>query len=118
MPATTFTVTDDHLRLLDRINIGYDDSTEFGAPEVDPKRPYGNSDVYGDIGEILGVQPDGEDDWGPEFSDAQRERFRRIHRDMETVLQILVRHRSIRAGVYRRSSPYGVDWAPAATKEG
>ena len=55
--AREFTVTDDHLKLLARTFIDYDGWTEFGAPEVDPKLPYGNSDVYDDIAEILGIAP-------------------------------------------------------------
>src|SRR5215510_593730 len=46
-----FTVTDDHLRLLRRAYVFWDE-TEFGAPGINAKRPYGNSDVYGDIVEI------------------------------------------------------------------
>lgn len=52
--GTTFTVTDDHLKLLRRASVGWSDC-EFGAPEIDPKRPYGNSNVLGDIAEILGL---------------------------------------------------------------
>jgi hypothetical protein len=39
---TRFTVTDDHLRLLRRACVSWDQA-EFGAPEVDCKRPYGSS---------------------------------------------------------------------------
>jgi hypothetical protein len=53
--VTEFTVTEDHLKLLRRAYIGWDDC-EFGAPGIDPKRPYGNSDVIGDIAEILGEE--------------------------------------------------------------
>ena len=42
--ATRFTVTDEHLRLLRRAYVSWDE-TEFGAPEIDCKRPYGNSDM-------------------------------------------------------------------------
>ena len=54
-----FTVTDEHLRLLRRAHVTWVDA-EFGAPEIDGKRPYGNSDVYSDIAEILGIP---EDEW-------------------------------------------------------
>jgi hypothetical protein len=64
-----FTVTDEHLRLLRRAYVGWDE-IEFGAPEINAKRPYGNSNVYGDIAEILGLvdgawQDDVEEDWPP-----------------------------------------------------
>jgi hypothetical protein len=42
--TTRFTVSDEHLRLLRRAYVSWDE-TEFGAPEIDCKRPYGNSDM-------------------------------------------------------------------------
>ena len=64
-----FTVTDEHLRLLRRAYVFWDE-TEFGAPGINAKRPYGNSDVYGDIAEILSLvdgewQDEVEEDWPP-----------------------------------------------------
>lgn len=44
------------------MHIGYDAWTEFGAPEVDPKRPYGNSNVYLYLAEILGIEPGVDED--------------------------------------------------------
>lgn len=102
-----FEVTQDHLKLLDRTFIGYDDWVEFGAPGVDPKRPYGNSDVYGDIAEIIGLPGEGEDG---EFSDPQRDFMLRLHKEMQHVLQILVRNRGIEVGTYKTSGSYNVDW--------
>ena len=32
------------------------DDCEFGAPAIDCKRPYGNSDVYNDIAKILEIK--------------------------------------------------------------
>jgi hypothetical protein len=46
MKTQTFKLTDEHLKLLRRFNVGWQDS-ESGAPEIDPKRPYGNSAVPG-----------------------------------------------------------------------
>ena len=108
----TFTVTEPHMKLLGRLYFGYDDYTEFGAPEVDPKRPYGNSDVYDDIAEILGLEV-GEDQWGyRRFADEQIDYMNEVHRQMETVLQILVRNarEGISPGIYATSSRYGMDW--------
>ena len=42
--SPSFTVTDEHLKLLRRANVDWDDC-EFGAPAIDCKRPYGNGDV-------------------------------------------------------------------------
>ena len=37
----------------------FSDSFEYGSPGLDGKRPFGNSDVEGDILEILGLKPEG-----------------------------------------------------------
>ena len=103
-----FTITEDHLKLLRSMYVGWDDC-EFGAPAIDCKRPYGNSDVLGDIREILGLPINEEDDWRDEGEDADE--LRRLHKDMQTVLQILVRStHGIYAGKYVKDTPYGVDW--------
>lgn len=105
-----FTVTEDHLKLLDRICFGYDDWTEFGAPEVDPKRPYGNSSVYEDIAEILSIEPEENDGYSyTTFSPAQKDYMLKVHKEMQFVLQILVNNRGITTGNYV-SNNYGLDW--------
>lgn len=49
------------------------DDCEYGAIGVDCKRPFGNSDVEGDILEILGVKPGGDDGDSKCWSSDQRE---------------------------------------------
>ena len=48
-----FELTEEHIKLLRQMCVSWDDC-EFGAPAIDCKRPYGNSDVYSDIAKILG----------------------------------------------------------------
>ncbi len=50
-----FILTDEHVKLLRQANVSWD-GCEFGAPGIDPKRPYGNGDVHSDIVEILGIE--------------------------------------------------------------
>ena len=71
--VTEFTVTEEHLKLLRRAYVGWD-PCEFGAPAIDCKRPYGNSDVISDIGEILGYErvhwdPDDDGDYNETIAD-------------------------------------------------
>ena len=43
------------------------DDCEYGAIGIDCKRPFGNSDVEGDILELIGATPKGDDgEWGSE----------------------------------------------------
>lgn len=107
---TDFTVTDEHLKLMKRAYVSWDD-TEFGAPEIDCKRPYGNSNVIEDIAEILGVP---EDQWsdgdGEALPDAEQA-FTKLHAETAIVLQIALNTGEFREGRYVREK-YG-DWRPA-----
>ncbi len=107
-----FEVRPEHMKLLTRIFFGYNDWTEFGAPEVDPKRPYGNSDVYGDLAELLGVEADGVDEYGDAvLSDETKAKLLRIHKEMPKVLGVLARNAAegISPGWYE-SPKYYNDW--------
>ncbi len=80
----TFKITKEHMALVEKIYIT-DNKCEFGAPTVDPKRPYGNSDVYGDIAKIFNIPSDNNGD----FTDAQIDRMTKYHKELTTVLQII-----------------------------
>ena len=69
--ASEFTVTEDHLKLLRHLCDGglyWDPGEGYGAPYFGPKKPYGNSDVPGDVARIVGA-PDS--DW-EEWEDGER----------------------------------------------
>lgn len=105
-----FIVTDDHIKLLQAMYIGWEDC-EYGAPAVDCKRPYGNSDVPHDIAEELGwpwPDEDNDDDYEERVQQLS-DRARQIHEEMQTALQILVRNLSIEPGVYEADA-YHVNW--------
>jgi hypothetical protein len=106
--VTYFTVTDDHLKLMRRAYVSWDDC-EFGAPAVDCKRPYGNSDVLADIAEILEVPDD-------QWKDADGEPFHaaealiRLHAETAVVLQIALSTGQFSTGRYVREK-FGT-WRP------
>lgn len=94
----TFEITENHLKLLKHMCVEWNDM-EFGAPSIDPKRPYGNSDVYEDISSILGLPtPDYDND--EDFTDEQVEYMDKIHEEMETVLQIGLKLGYFKQGIY------------------
>ena len=106
MGAHKFSVKADHIKLLKRMCVGWQDC-EFGAPEIDPKRPYGNSDVLSDIAFIVGLrETDHEED---EFSDAEAEHLTKLHKEMETVLQIVLCCNGAKLGEYT-SDEIGDTW--------
>ena len=109
MKHEKFAITDQHLKLLNRMWFSWE-TCEFGAPCVDPKRPYGNSEVFVDIAEIIGLpMPDREND--KEFTLAEIKLMDAIHREMETVLQIGVRVGYFKAGYYEFTD-CNQDWKP------
>ena len=102
-PGPEFKLTADHIKLLRRANVGWNDA-ETGAPEIDPKRPYGNSDVAGDVCEILGWRPEGcaGDDDGC-YTEEQRDRALALHRETETALQIILQMGEMTPGTFRQT---------------
>lgn len=94
-----FTVTDEHIKLLRAANVGWEDC-EFGAPSIDCKRPYGNSDVHADIAEILSITPIVSDDRGAKFSNEQTDRMDVLHKETKTALQIFLATGEMKAGRY------------------
>src|SRR3989304_4564435 len=76
-PTDGFTVTEEHIKLLKHMNVWWD-GTEHGAPGISPKRPYGNSDVYEDIADILGISRQDENN-DEDWSDEEIDRMDRIH---------------------------------------
>jgi hypothetical protein len=99
--STIFTLTEEHIKLLSRANVSWD-SCEFGAPAIDPKRPYGNSDVIDDIAEILCIEREtcphcGS---GEPFDEVDKQRLESLHRETETALQIILSTKSFIPGKY------------------
>lgn len=102
----TFTITEEHMKLARRMYVGWQ-NCEFGAPEIDPKRPYGNSDVHGDIAEIIGLKPS--DDEDEPFTPNEVDVMDRLHKGMQLVLQIGLSTGSFEAGTYE-GEEYGNKW--------
>ena len=95
---TSFTLTHEHVALLRRMYVGWQDC-EFGAPEIDPKRPYGNSSVAYDVAEILGLPREADGD----LDDAVRERCETLHFETGVALQIVLATGAFEIGEYGRT---------------
>ena len=127
MKTQRFELKEEHLKLLQRFAVGWQDC-EFGAPEIDPKRPYGNSDVYQDIVEILGLKKmkegiykfvlfgeecllTGEDEYNIDFGDEDElcKMLSKLHKETEIALQICLVTLSFKPGIYE-CEEYGNDW--------
>jgi len=107
--VTRFEILPIHLKLLKNMYVSWDDC-EFGSPAIDCKQPYGNSDVYGDIAEIIGLKK--KDNWDFEeetWSEKAMDMMEDLHRQMQVVLQIILATGKIETGTFERSE-YGIDW--------
>lgn len=96
-----FELTEQHVKLLRRAWVDWE-NCETGAPAIDCKRPYGNSDVPGDVAEILGWHIDD----GGHARDESRERALELHRETQTALQVILATGSFEPGVYELAVEY------------
>jgi len=62
-------------------NLLFDDLCEYGYVGLDCKRPFGNSDVEGDILEIIKWKPKGNDGYEACYSSEQLEYARHLYID-------------------------------------
>jgi len=119
---TEFEIKDEHLKLLKEMNIRWDDC-EFGAPAVDSKRPYGNSNGVDDVARVIGYKKtkdtiEFDEEYAKDFVDINEyledsdwtqkayDYLYNIHKDMEIVLQIVLSSLSFKKGIYIRDSEY------------
>lgn len=90
--VTQFVMTENHLILLRAMNVGWC-GDEYGAPAIDPKRPYGNGDVEEDIAELIGLRLANPDLLTGDF-------LRKLHEQTETALQVVLATGTFEAGTY------------------
>jgi hypothetical protein len=118
LSCTKFEVTEQHLKLLQQQNVKFNRWTEYGATEIDPKRPYGNSDVDGDILKIIGRQGDIDEGDGS-FSCSQKlsNELYFIHVETVIALQICLQFTAFETGQYRRDGTWS-DWEKCGDTDG
>lgn len=97
----TFEIKKEHLELLKRAFVSWE-HCEYGAPAIDCKRPYGNSDVEGDIAEIFGWEYDEEEG----LNEEQSTKARNLHEETKTALQIALATKKFETGVYLNYEKY------------
>lgn len=111
--STEFTVTENHLKLLRHAYVDWDEGEGYGAPGINPKKPYGESYVERSIAQILDAP---EEDWIYEsgvrayVTDEAAERCTRMHVETIVALQIVLATGEFRPGRYRREAAWSIDW--------
>ena len=98
----SFELKEEHIKLLQRAYVGWDDR-EYGAPKINPKRPFGNSGrntILLEMAKILGLETfkdmDGEDN----ITEEQAAYLEDLWWKTDVALQIILRTRSFQPGVY------------------
>ena len=96
-----FNLTKEHLLLL-RNSYVFWCNAEFGAAGIDPKRPYGNSDVLNDIAKILNIEHTVETEY----------HLNGVHEATKYALQIVLSTGKFKEGFYYRyKNDYcGMNW--------
>lgn len=97
----TFTLTEEHLKLLSSMYVMWEEE----APIISQKRPYGNSDIELEIKEILNNTKYRDTDLTKE----EIKQYKKLHRETETALQIVLSTRSFVPGVYQ-ADKYSKNW--------
>ena len=116
MKGDTFTLTEEHLTLLKVMYVGWQDC-ETGAPEIDPKRPYGNSDVARDVWEMLDwfdidslPEEDQDDFYESDEYDVLHAKAMKLHEETGTALQIILQNQSFQTGTYTNMLEWSDEW--------
>ena len=107
-----FELKQEHVKLLQKCYVGWN-SCEFGAPEINCKRPYGNSgsyQIYCDMAEILNIKPVLIKDEEPIFSDEQEECLDKLHHELEDALQIVLTLGTFDVGLYEKVNYCSLSW--------
>ncbi len=108
--AQVFELTENHIKLLREMYVSFNGDSYDGAPAVDIKRPYGNSDVPYDVARILGyaeyIKASDDDETETDAFEEATHELLKIHRETGTALQIVLSTGSFEPGMYGRPERY------------
>lgn len=102
---TAFILTLDHLKLLSKVNMRWEEFPNYGGPAVDGKRPYGSSAMLDDIAEALNWRPVPCECGDPGcremlFSDSQEEAAIAFHMETFYAIEICLQTLRFKPGLY------------------
>ena len=103
-----FELKEEHLKLLKNMCVSWV-FCEFGAPAIDCKKPYGNSDVYEDMAKIIGIKGFVDSEEEIHFSKEQISLMNMLHRECKVALQIVLRTGKFESGIYV-ADEYSDNW--------
>lgn len=96
-----FTLKKYHVALLTCSRISFMDNGYLGVFSQDPKRPYGNSDITGDIKKIIYDLYDG---------DLTDDICYNIHKELHIALEVILESKSFNVGTYSKNETIESKW--------
>lgn len=111
MKPHEFELKEEHIKLLKNTYIRWDDC-EYGAPAIDPKRPFGNSGRYTiirEMAEILGIPTFKDMDGEDTITEEQSDYLENLWRETDKALQIIIQTITPTYGKYT-AERYTKDW--------
>lgn len=112
MEQEYYRLTEEQVLLIRELHFYQDDGSMLGyegGPAVDSKRPFGNSNVEGDVLEIVDPRPyeeiwneydDEDEEASDEFYDKQKEVYDRLYPTLGKAMQVVVAAGSFEPGIY------------------
>lgn len=107
MSKKYFEVTRDHIKLVKSILVYWDDDTK--RVMIDQKRPYGDSDVPKSVAEAIDLDFVEIEGGELRLTSQQEEYCWKLHKDMATVLQIVLGTGQFKSGEYE-CDEYNSEW--------
>lgn len=118
--SKTFHLTEDHVALLQHVNIRWTDA-EYGGPGVDAKRPFGNSGcdyIEREICEYVGLEPVTEDRYGtPVYDEEERREAVKTYDRLDTALTVVLSCQTFTPGVFTADN-YRDNWSRETVEHG
>lgn len=111
---TTFELLEDHILLLQNMELEYNSYTEYGGPRFDPKRPFGWSgrwSILQNMAEILGYDERKVNKDDEMYDDEVVYYLESVYQETATALKIILQTRSFVPGEYKRRNIDG-EWEP------
>lgn len=96
---TTFQLKEEHIELVRRLNLKIYEEGTYGhgfAPEIDPKRPFGNSYMLGDVFEIMKIRPDADG----KYSEDDTLAAYLLLAQLPAAYQAMMHHKTFHPGTY------------------
>ena len=99
MSVIPFTLKSEHIALIKRLNLKI--SQDYACdnwliPNIDPKRPFGNSDMLGDIFSFMGIEPDANGD----YSESDRINAYLLLAELPAAMEAIMMYETFTPGIY------------------